>query len=60
MLLLAIQQFKFASQENTKYLGSFTGRGAPSKNLVYGATKCVGCRTQKYTAKSHKIYKTKS
>lgn len=60
MLLLAVQQFKFASQENPKYLDSFTGRGGPPKKLVYGAPICVGCRTQKYTAKSHKIYKTKS
>lgn len=60
MLLLATQQFKFSSQENPKYLGSFTGRGGPPNNLVYGAPKCVGCRTQKYTAKSHKIYKTTS
>lgn len=37
MLLLAVQQFKFASQENPKYLDSFTGRGGPPKNLVYGA-----------------------
>lgn len=31
MLLLAVQQSKFASQENHKYLGSFTGRGGPPK-----------------------------
>lgn len=29
MLLLATQQFKFSSQENPKYLGSFTGEVHP-------------------------------